>query len=144
MITNEDDVRKHVRDVANGRVRWIEPGMGGTFGMPDCWVPKEGRCVHIELKCGFIKDGNLRYTVRPEQKKQLQLLKMDKIPCGLLIGVESTDLIIAAKIDAETLSGKLKMEKDSGRWMVVTPHNLLDWNRTVAFFVNGSGSTQSA
>lgn len=146
MILSESDVRAHVRDVANGTARWIEPSLGSTIGLPDCWVPKQGVCVHIELKCGVLKNSELRYEVRPEQKKQLQLMKQDKVPCGLLIGVEGTEILIAARIDRESLSGRLKLEKNGEeKWMSVMPHNTLDWRRTVDFFLkeNVSGSKQN-
>jgi hypothetical protein len=134
MISSEDDVRAHVTHPANGKARWIEPGLGSSFGMPDCWVPLQRHCVHIELKCGVIINAVLRYTVRPEQKKQLQILKLDDIPCGLLIGIKHSDLLIAARVDAETLSGALKLEKDSGKWISVVPHSVKGWRETVNFF----------
>ena len=54
MIVNEDDVRAWVRQASGGKARWVEPALGSTPGLPDCWVPFDSAQVHLELKAGEI------------------------------------------------------------------------------------------
>jgi hypothetical protein len=141
VIANEDDVRTYVRKTANGKVRWVEPALGSTSGLPDCWVPWGSYCVHIELKCGEIKQGVLCYTVRPEQKRELRLMRTDGVPCGLLIGVQGTDTMVVALPTTEALSGRLELKNMGESWVSVAPGDPAEWRRLVYFiFLNSTKS----
>lgn len=113
MIESEDDVRAYVRQASAGRARWVEPALGSTPGLPDCWVPMRcGRQVHLELKAGVIKGGVLQFTVRPEQRREIRALLRDSIPVGLLIGIEGTGSVVFAKITTTTLSGLRNLDNE--------------------------------
>lgn len=108
-ITDEDDVRAWVR-AASSKARWVEPGLGSTPGLPDCWVPMEdGRSVHLELKAGRIDKGLLRFTVRPEQRKQILALLDDGVAVGLLIGVKGARSLIFMLPTPSALMGEVAL-----------------------------------
>lgn len=87
MINSEDDVRAWVREASGGKARWVEPALGSTPGLPDCWVPMHcGSQVHLELKAGRLTGGMLRYKLRPEQKREIAKMADDSVPVGLRIG----------------------------------------------------------
>jgi len=90
----------------------VEPAIGSTPGLPDCWVPVGDRCLHLELKLGSIGGGMLRYTVRPEQAKQIAALKADSVPVGLLIGIKGTHTVIFARAMPLVLAGKWSLVGD--------------------------------
>jgi hypothetical protein len=77
MISCEKDLRALVRK-ALPSVLWIEAGIGGSQGIPDCYLPREhGRGLWIELKhAEFISSkGIYRWKVRPDQKLVLEHLE---------------------------------------------------------------------
>jgi hypothetical protein len=113
LITSEDDVRTYVRQASAGRVRWVEPALGSTPGLPDCWVPLRcGRQVHLELKAGNLTKGILRYKVRPEQKREIAKMADDGVPVGLLIGIKGSKLVVFARPRAIFLFGEWSMRSD--------------------------------
>lgn len=113
MILSEDDVRAYVREESGGKARWVEPALGSTPGLPDCWVPYEGQQVHFELKCGTLINGILRYAVRPEQRREIIAMKDDGIKVGLVIGVKGSKTVIFAKPTPEFLLGVVSLRVPS-------------------------------
>lgn len=115
IINQEDDVRAWVREASEGKARWIEPALGSTAGLPDCWVPVDGRCVHLELKCGWIKKGELRFTVRPEQKRELLRMVEDGVPVGLLVGVKGTNSVVFLTVTEDVVNGAVSLAGEGDR-----------------------------
>lgn len=112
MIESEDDVRAYVRQASAGRARWVEPALGSTPGLPDCWVPVSDRQVHLELKCGRLNNGMLRYTMRPEQRKQILQMVEDDVPVGLLVGVKGTKMVIFMHPEPRNIHGELSLRSE--------------------------------
>jgi hypothetical protein len=117
MIKDEADVRSWVRQASAGKARWVEPSMGSTLGLPDCWVPisydvvgivKEAQ-VHLELKVGEIKGNHLCFTVRPEQRREIKSMIGDGVPVGMIIGIVGTDFAVFALPTRHVLNGKMSM-----------------------------------
>lgn len=124
MINSEDDVRIWVRQASAGKARWVEPALGSTPGLPDCWVvadPETGCQVHLELKAGSVKGDNLRYKMRPEQVKQINAMRDDGVKVGLLVGLKGTNTLIFARISPKILSGEFSLHdpKCEELWSVV-------------------------
>jgi hypothetical protein len=95
IFKSESDVRVWVRIQSNGRARWIEHAAGGTPGLPDCWVPHGPHQVHLELKLADLnKAGQLRFTVRPQQRLEIMRMMHDAVPVGLLVGVKGTSVLL--------------------------------------------------
>lgn len=141
MITSEDDVRAWVREVSGGKARWVEPALGSTAGLPDCWVPwaqvhsKWRLNVHIELKLGRIRDGLVRYKMRPEQIKQILSMVDEGVPVGLCIGIKNTRQVIFAKPKPVLLSGNWSMKDESlaEDWVLRFQDDERAWNEGVYF-----------
>ena len=89
----ESDVRRWVRTQKGVKVRWVEPSMGSTIGTPDAWfhIYVAGQCwpttVWVELKLADLDDGNVRFTVRPEQKRTIRALKSEGGVVFILAGI---------------------------------------------------------
>jgi hypothetical protein len=120
VIESEDDVRAYVREASLGRARWVEPALGSTPGLPDCWVPLPVERwrniktvqVHLELKAGVITEGYLRYELRPEQRREIRVMLADKLSVGLLIGIKGTQTVVFALPTEKALSGRIALEGD--------------------------------
>lgn len=112
MITSEDDVRAWVRKVSGGKARWVEPALGSTPGLPDCWVvwPKGRRTrVDLELKAAEVVKGQIRYHVRPEQKRQLKSMAEDGLAVGFLVGIVDSNAFVFLPIDRDSLAGRVSL-----------------------------------
>lgn len=87
MISCEKDLRALVRKALPGAL-WIEAGIGGSQGMPDCYLPREhGRGLWIELKHAefLASKGIYRWKVRADQKIVLEHLeKVGSYAIGLI------------------------------------------------------------
>src|SRR5215207_806401 len=47
---------------------WVEYAIGGTVGLPDVYLPVEGRSIPVELKVAhMLVDGSWTFHVRPSQ-----------------------------------------------------------------------------
>jgi len=114
VILSEDDVRAYVREASGGKARWIEPALGSTPGLPDCWVPKGKGIgqVHLELKCGQIKNGRLRFKVRPEQKKEIKRMIQDGVVVGFLVGIQDTHNCVFMAVTGDSLGGNVGLSGD--------------------------------
>lgn len=112
MINSEDDVRAWVRSASGGKARWIEPGLGSTPGLPDCWVPVGDSQVWIELKCGKIKNGNVSYNLRPEQMKQIRAMVDDGVKVGLLVGLKGQRTLLFCQPTPMILGGQWSTYND--------------------------------
>lgn len=123
MINSEDDVRAWVRLASGGKARWIEPALGSTPGLPDCWVPfqkevlREGEFavggtivqVHLELKIGRITRNILTYNVRPEQRKQIIAMQDDGVRVGFLVGIKGTKSLLFILPGPEARHGQFSL-----------------------------------
>lgn len=123
IIESEADVRKWVRECSGGKARWIEPNLGSSFGLPDCWVPwpleTGGDEVHLELKCAKLEGSILTYGVRPEQRSEIRSMVDDRVRVGLLIGVKGTPIVIFALPSTPWLRGKVDLRKAEGKSYMV-------------------------
>lgn len=119
MINSEDDVRAYVRQASAGRARWVEPALGSTPGLPDCWVPMGDRQVHLELKCGEIKGGKLCFTVRPEQRREIKAMLKDGVTVGFCVGLAGTKSVLFMAATQESLAGKVVMNGEETPRMLV-------------------------
>jgi len=116
LITSEDDVRAWVRLASGNKARWVEPSLGSTPGLPDCWVPHSEEQVHFELKCGTLgSDGVLKYNVRPEQRREIRAMVDDRVKVGLIIGIRDSPIVIFAMPSIPFLAGKVKLKSCEGR-----------------------------
>lgn len=106
MFFSESDVRQWVREASKNKARWVEPTIGATAGLPDCWVPWERNCVHLELKIAHIEAGCLRFKVRPEQVREHRAMVLDGVVSGLLVGIKGTPELFFLPPDDENLAGK--------------------------------------
>lgn len=142
MIVDEGDVRNWVRQASAGKARWVEPSMGSTIGLPDCWVPMDNGLltmqVHLELKAGEIKGNKLCYTVRPEQRRELRAMLRDGVPVGFVIGVTGTvGSFVFAWPTTQAQTGRLAMDSGQGHIIVEHSHVCGFW-RGVNFIFSGS------
>lgn len=119
MIESEDDVRSYVREASGGKARWVEPALGSTPGLPDCWVPYEDRQVHLELKCGSLDTGLLRFTVRPEQRREIRKMIEDKVNVGFLVGLKDTDLVFFIRPSDGALAGLVDISRQKDKKMAM-------------------------
>lgn len=125
MINSEDDVRAWVREASGGKARWVEPALGSTPGLPDCWVPCGSHQVHFELKAAVLWDAKgksfLRYEVRPEQRREIRSGLMDRVRIGLIIGVKGTSSVLFALPSDHALAGKIGLSDkvDQRRFMAM-------------------------
>lgn len=127
MINSEDDVRAWVRGASGGRARWVEPALGSTPGLPDCWVPMEcGRQVHLELKAGVITGEHLRFSIRPEQRREIRQMLSDRVGVGLAIGIKGSATVVFAKATDKILSGSINLSSVhfSKNCLPVTMHSV--------------------
>lgn len=118
LITCEDDVRAWVREASGGKARWVEPALGSTPGLPDCWVPWGDSVVWIELKCGRMKEGLVKYSVRPEQAKQIREMANDGVKVGLLVGIKGARMLLFCRPAPVMLRGE---------WSICNDYNTSDW-----------------
>lgn len=71
MFKNEKQLRKLMRDCSCKTLWWIEPNLGSSDGLPDCFtlVDPRGELVFAELKRGWLGiDGVLKFEVRRAQR----------------------------------------------------------------------------
>jgi len=130
VISSEDDVRAFVRQASEGKARWVEPGLGSTNGLPDCWVPFEGKQVHLELKVGRIQGGKLCFRMRPEQRREIRAMLEDGVPVGLAVGLLGTKSIIFLPPKMDVLNGKVDFagnRTETKRLEVTTENQILFW-----------------
>ena len=79
----------------------LEPGFGASLGVPDFCLTGAGRPIWIELKIGEIVNGELRYTVRPAQRKLWRRLIAAGSLLGLVIGVSGTDFLVVKPLTVD-------------------------------------------
>lgn len=147
MINSEDDVRAWVREASGGKARWVEPALGSTPGLPDCWVPLEvshddfweTACVQMELKCGRMSDGRVKYSLRPEQVREIRAMVDDGLKVGLLIGVKGTTTLIFCRPTPAMLFGGWAFydEHVEGDWLQVEAGSANGFNYGVNFIFHG-------
>lgn len=111
-INEEKDLRRWIRDnYGPDDAKWIEPSMGSTSGLPDVFFPDDtGWTVWAELKVGTTKDGELRFTVRPEQKQELRSMVKKNMSCGIIVADLLTKVLWGFLPDEEALAGKVGLE----------------------------------
>lgn len=115
MIENENDIRDFVRADAGGKERWVEPSIGSSYGLPDCWVAHNGHCIHLELKVGKIVGAltntpALSFELRPGQKKEIRKMVADGLKVGLLVGLIQTEAMWFIRPCPEMYEGKIPMD----------------------------------
>lgn len=111
VIKSEKDVRKFVRENFGKRAKFIEPSMGSTKGIPDCYLLLGG-LLWIELKSGPLTgDGHVVSDVRPAQAEQIGDLLNDGQKVAMLIGVEGHDKLILTQGRDQMLSGRVRIPK---------------------------------
>lgn len=144
----EKQLRKLWRDSMGVRQRFIEPSLGGTFGLPDAFGLKDGVMYGAELKKGVVKGNEFRFTVRASQRTELPDLLSDgaKVVCAIaevktaIVHVLSIDLMphfgaLSGVIDMVTLykrSGstlpKTFRKSPDGEFKVVCQHGTVGGN----------------
>lgn len=72
-LENEIDLRRWAR-IALPEALFIEPSMGGTDGVPDMFYCHEGKSMWLELKVGRAKGNEVKYKIRPRQRKVIEYL----------------------------------------------------------------------
>ena len=111
MIQNENDLRALVREECGDKARWVEPGLGSSYGLPDCWVAHKGHCVHLELKLGRIIQvgelSTLAFDLRPGQRQEIKAMMRDKIKVGVLVGLVHSNLIWFLRPVKEVIEGRV-------------------------------------
>ena len=102
LFSSENDLRRWVGDQLGRTVRWVEVGRGGTFGLPDAFIPLPvpadigmiGVTVWYELKLGIITEGLLSYHPRREQRQQIKRMVNERIPVFFVVAVQGTNSIV--------------------------------------------------
>lgn len=90
MITSENDARKLVRMRADA-VWWVEHGLGGTVGMPDCFAVFGGSQGWMELKTARrTGDGEFVADFEQEQVPVARTLARSGVNVVFLSGVLGT------------------------------------------------------
>lgn len=94
-------------------IRWTEPAINSTFGLPDLWVPHNHHpSVQVELKIAKNhptpnQPSKSRITIRPNQRKQLLLIHRTPAPVGIIVAIQDTDIIYALRIRPLIMSSPL-------------------------------------
>ena len=138
-VNGEFSVREWVAEASGGKARWVEPAIGSTPGLPDCWVPIGGRCMHLELKAGRISDGVLRYKVRAPQVKEMRSMVEDRVPVGLLIGVIDTGILIVSQVNDSSLAGSFEISSFGSKdwlWLDTVPAPEKNFRSLVNFIIS--------
>lgn len=131
MIRDERDVRDWVRSSSGGMARWVEPALGSTPGLPDCWVVVgRGRLVQLELKVGDVKGDRIRFTVRPEQRREIKRMVHDRVPVGIVLGIRNTESLMFLLPTREALAGNISVTVGGG-------DRLMAWQDRAASFWPG-------
>lgn len=85
----EKDVRGEVRE-AFPNAQWVEAALGGSTGLMDCFINDcdgiGSRVAFFELKTGEVKGAELRFTVRPQQRKRHRAMLLAGYCCWFLVG----------------------------------------------------------
>lgn len=129
-MTSEQDVRRWVKARYKGRVWWIEPRSGGTFGLPDCLIAFTAGelkrlginsaalgsvLTPVELKCSDIKtllsdkgiELRCEAALRPAQKQVLKSLLAAGIRPVVLVGRRGT--VAVGNLDAAEAAGENRL-----------------------------------
>lgn len=151
MIQSEDDVRAYVRAASGGKARWVEPALGSTPGLPDCWVvlgkaveSEKDHCVHLELKAGTYRNGLVRFKIRTEQVRQIIAMRDENVPVGLLVGIKGTTTVLFCLPTPEALTGAMSIhhEKAVERvWHADIKHGSVEGGFSTGVFFIFSGGT---
>lgn len=121
MYRLESDLRRWMREGLGDKARWVEPALGSTIGLPDCWTPIKGSRipVWVELKLAECRAGRLLFTVRPEQRKQLTSMVRDGAIVGLIAGQKQGDRVWAMIVNDQTLCGDVAIDEGlMGGWLI--------------------------
>lgn len=121
LLKSEKDVRDWVKKCTNRKARWVEPSVGSTVGLPDCWIPMGvGRPqVHVELKHGKVTEtGRVKFTVRPSQKTEIKKMIADGVPVLFFVSINLTKIILMMTVNDDVLSGVVEQDPDNGYRMV--------------------------
>lgn len=120
MFKLESDLRKVVR-AAFPAAQWVEAGMGGSTGLPDCFINDQdgdvNRVAFFELKVGDVRGQEVVYEVRPEQRKRIKLMLAAGYAVWLLVGEKGGERVWKVTPNSRTLRG---------RTVVVGPRSDLD------------------
>ncbi len=103
----ESDVREAVRE-AFPRAQWIEAALGGSTGLPDCFINDEvegSKVAFFELKIGELFGNELRYHVRPAQRKRIKKMLKAGYAVWLLVGEVRTNRCWRIRPSPGTLGG---------------------------------------
>ena len=109
----EGDVRAWLKGAGGDRVFWVEPGRGGTYGLPDCLLAAGGGVtVWLEVKLGWWELGEegeivgVGAKLRPVQRITLRRACMMGLPVGMLVGVEGRRSPIVVRLTELDLGPK--------------------------------------
>ena len=104
---DEGDVRRAVRELGGALLYWIEPSAGSTNGLPDCFYMRNGITIFMELKCGHFAKNELRFTVRPAQRRFARAALLAAVSVQFVVGVRSTRTGYILPTNEVTLSGRV-------------------------------------
>lgn len=93
MIRQERDLRRLMRESELGkRIRWVEPAMGSTLGLPDCFLqwgaPGMPTVLWLELKLGRVapqRPDVMLFHIRPDQKATISQMRYEGMKVGLIV-----------------------------------------------------------
>lgn len=115
----EADVRAWLRAEGGDRVFWVEPGRGGTVGLPDCLLAAANGCtIWLEVKLGQVEKGLVRARLRPAQRITLRRAAGLGLPVGILVGIQGTERVIVIEPGVGNLG-----PKGDGRWRLTEVQN---------------------
>ena len=72
---------------------WIEPGRGGTVGLPDCLIEVDGKLALMELKCTA--------KLQPSQLRVFDTLAAAGVPVFILTGEKGTRTLRVTRFYAD-------------------------------------------
>jgi hypothetical protein len=110
---SEKDIRKAIRDQKSfaDRTFWIEPNLGSTDGLPDCFVLMGWeKLAWLELKLGAIDKGHLLFKVRSAQRDVMLSLSGKGQRCYILAGEENGTRLWLLPCERAVLNGRVELE----------------------------------
>ncbi len=108
LIREERDLRRLLRTGAFGkRIRWIEPSIGSTIGLPDCFLqwgqPGQPTVLWVELKIGNLAPRNpgvMLFSIRAEQKACITQMRYEGMKVGMIVAEQHSRKIFGVRGDA--------------------------------------------
>lgn len=105
----EADVRAEVRETFP-TAQWVEAAVGGSHGLPDCFINDVdgliSRVAFFELKVADVRGIEVKYFVRPAQRKRLKKMIPAGYKCWFVVGEKGGDRLWRVVPDERSMNGR--------------------------------------